>query len=212
MAAFLANVGVNAQHRVRSPIRLDGSFVLHPIPEQRPWAPPMRRLPDVWGESAVHLDPDLRGDPPTYGDNCRTARRAFSLRRAQPGDVILFLARLHDADTSQSGFFLVGALTIAQVMPDVIADPGRGWWDGNAHVLRSRAGAAWDSFWVFRGANPSQLFDKAAPFTKAEADHVFDHAWQWQANRTELQTIGSYTRTVRRLEDAQECRIRELIP
>src|SRR5262249_7286504 len=95
MAAFLANVGVNAAHRVRSPLFPDGSFVVYPIPEAHPWAPPMRRLPEVWDDRAVHIDPDLDGNPPTYGDNCRTAGRAFSLRRACPGDTILFMARLH---------------------------------------------------------------------------------------------------------------------
>src|SRR5207244_13299607 len=94
MAAFLANVGVNAAHRVRSPLHPDGSFELLPIPEKEPWAPPMLRLPGIWAGRAVHLDPDLAGRPPTYGDNCRTAGRAFSLRQALPGDAICFLARL----------------------------------------------------------------------------------------------------------------------
>src|SRR5205814_5729289 len=94
MAAFLANIGANASHRARSPLFADGSFVLYPIPEPYPWAAPMRRLPGAWGDLAVHVDPDLEGDPPTYGDNCRTAGRAFSLRRAQPGDTIVFVARL----------------------------------------------------------------------------------------------------------------------
>jgi len=85
MAAFLANVGVNAAHRVRSPLHPDGSFELLPIPEKEPWAPPMLRLPGIWAGRAVHLDPDLAGRPPTYGDNCRTAGRAFSLRQAPPG-------------------------------------------------------------------------------------------------------------------------------
>src|SRR6516164_4056860 len=95
MAAFLANVGANTSHRARSPLYPDGSFALHPIPESRSWSPPMRRLPDVWGDRPVHLDPDLEGDPPTYGDNCRRAGRAFSLRQASPGDVIVFIARLN---------------------------------------------------------------------------------------------------------------------
>ena len=55
----------------------------------------MRRLPEVWGDRPVHLDPDLDCDTPTYGDNCRTAGRAYSLRRAEPGDTIFFVARLH---------------------------------------------------------------------------------------------------------------------
>jgi Nucleotide modification associated domain 3 len=215
MAVFLANVGANAAHRVRSPLRADGSFVLHPIPEREPWAPPMRRMPGVWGDLAVHLDPDLGGEPPTYGDNCRTAGRAFSLRRAEPGDLLVFVARLHpDGGAGPPGFYLVGALVVAEVKPDLTADPGPGWWDGNAHVLRARAtGDAWNSFWVFRGEpGPSRLFDRAVPFRRQEADAVFDRAWRWADTRTELQTIGSCTRAVRRLTGAGERRLRELLP
>lgn len=210
MAGFLANVGANASHRVRSPLFADGSFVLYPIPEQQPWAPPMRRLPDVWGASAVHLDPDLEGDPPTYGDNCRTAGRAYSLRRAEPGDVIVFVARLHPATGEPAGFYLVGALSIAEIKPDLVADPGPGWWDGNAHVRRARASGRWDSFWVFRGDGHSRLFDRAIPFRRAEADCVFGGTWRWPDGRTELQTIGSCTRAVRRLTGPAERRLEEL--
>jgi hypothetical protein len=209
MAAFLANIGVNAAHRVRSHLLDDGSFVLHPIPEARPWAPPMLRRPDVWGERAVHLDPDLEGDPPTYGDNCRTAGRAFSLRRAEPGDAIFFIARLHPR-AGAPGFFLVGCLTVAEVLPDLTTDPGAGWWDGNAHVRRARTGAAWDAFWVFRGDARSRLFDRAVPFRRGEANRVFGGGWRWRDGRTELQTIGSYTRAVRRLTGPAERRLREL--
>ena len=213
MPAFLANVGANAAHRVRSPLRRDGTFALHPIPEVQPWAPPMRRLPAVWGDRAVHLDPDLEGDPPTYGDNCRTAGRAFSLRRAGPGDTIFFLARLHPERDGTAGFFLVGSLTIAEVSPDLTRDPGAGWWDGNAHVRRARAGAgAWDSFWVFRGDASSGLFARAVPFRRTEADRVFEAAWHWREGRTDLQTIGSCTRAVRRLTGAGEGRLRALRP
>jgi hypothetical protein len=210
MAAFLANVGANASHRVRSPLFADGSFVLYPIPEEQPWAPPMRRLPAVWGEHAVHLDPDLDGDPPTYGDNCRTAGRAFSLRRAEPGDVIVFVARLHPRTGEPAAFFLVGSLSVAEVKADLAEDPGPGWWDGNAHVRRARAGAPWNSFWVFRGSGHSRLFDRAIPFRRTEADMVFGGSWRWQPDRTELQTIGSYTRAVRRLTGAAERRLRDL--
>src|SRR5260370_13847800 len=105
MAAFLANVGANSAHAARSPLFADGRFVLLPIPERDPWATPMLRLGDIlglaahppaaWRERTVHLDPDLSAPTPTYGDNCRRAGRAFSLRRAATGDLIAFLARLH---------------------------------------------------------------------------------------------------------------------
>lgn len=212
MAAYLANVGVNAAHRVRSPLFPDGSFVLYPIPESRSWAPPMRRLPEVWADLAVHVDPDLDGDPPTYGDNCRRAGRAFSLRRAQADDTIVFMARLHPRSGDPPGFYLVGSLSIAEVLTDLTADPGPGWWDGNAHVRRARACGAWDSFWVFRGDGRSRFFDRAVHFGRPEADRLFGAAWDWREERTELQTIGSYTRAVRRLTGCAERRLRELCP
>jgi hypothetical protein len=209
MAGFLANVGANAGHPVRSPLFADGSFRLHPIPESRPWAPPMLRLPEVWGARAVHLDPDLEGDPPTYGDNCRRAGRAFSLRRAAAGDVICFLARLQPTD-GPAGFFLVGALHVAEVRADVASDPGPGWWDANAHVRRARAGADWDSFWLFRGGPGSGRLPRAVPFMRAECESVLGPGLSWPTGRTELQTIGSYSRAIRRVTGEHEAVLRRL--
>ena len=221
MAAFLANVGVNASHSARSPLFRDGTFRLLPIPEVVPWRRPMLRLgdrtelachaPSSWHGRAVHLDPDLESDTPTYGDNCRRAGRAFSLRGAQPGDVIVFVARLHPENAAPA-FFLVGALTIGDVLPDVVADPGSGWWDNNAHIKRARATRRWDSFWVFKGAPRSGLFARARPFRRKEAGQVFETGWRWRPNRTELQTIASYTRAVRRVEGDGEAWLRNLCP
>ena len=210
MAAFLANIGANTAHHVRSPLFLDGSFVVHPIPEAQRWTPPMLRLPAVWGERAVHVDPDLHGDPPTYGDNCRTAGRAYSLRQAKPGDVIVFMARLHPASGAPPGFYLVGSLSIAAIKPDVCEDPGHGWWDENAHIRRARGGGSWDSFWVFKGDGQSRFFQRAVPFPRPEAERVFGDTWDWREHRTALQTIGSYTRAVRRLTGSSERGLREL--
>ncbi|HEX6488985.1 MAG TPA: hypothetical protein VF137_08980 [Candidatus Dormibacteraeota bacterium] len=209
MAAFLANVGVNASHAARSPLRSDGSFTVLPIPERGQGASPMRHLDDAelqdlaalaplsWRTRAVHLDPDFRTDPPTYGDNCRTAGRAFSLRRALPGDVIWFAARLHPAAAPPS-LHLVAQLTIDAIEPDVTSDPGPGWWDGNAHVRRARANLSWDSFWVFRGAEPSGWLPAAIPFTRALAQQLFG-PWEWPSTATEQQVIAWHTRAVRRI-------------
>ena len=214
MAAFLANVGVNAGHAARSPLFADGSFALLPVPETQAWRHPMLRFGDLtgltehapksWRDRAVHLDPDLDSSPPTYGDNCRRAGRAFSLRRAQSGDLIVFLARLHAA--TRAGFYLVGCLEIDDVLPDVTSDPGPGWWDANAHVRRARANDdRWDSFWVFRGSRRSRRFTRAIPFTRHETPRAFGAvAWRWRTHRTDLQTIGSYTRAVRRVEGRGE--------
>ena len=222
MAAFLANVGVNAGHAAHSPLFADGTFALLPIPERRPWRRPMLRLRDLppalhahapraWRGMAVHLDPDLASDTPTYGDNCRHAGRAFSLRRARPGDVIVFLARLHSSRAA-AGFHLVGRLEIEDALEDVIADPGKGWWDANAHIRRARARGDWDSFWVFRGSRRSELFGRAIPFRREETELVLGAGTRWPPHRTELQTIGSYTRAVRRIEGQGEEWLRAICP
>jgi putative DNA base modification enzyme with NMAD domain len=212
VAAFVANVGVNSGHAARSPLFGSGEFRLLPIPERHRWRPPMLRLQDLpeltsfaprsWHGRAVHLDPDFTSDVPSYGDNCRRAGRAFSLRRATPGDVVVFLARLHP-EAAPAGFHLVGCLVIDDVLADVARDPGAGWWDGNAHVRRARAAGEWDSFWVFKGAPGSRLFARAVKFARREAELVFGD-WRWMPGRTELQTIGSYTRAVRRVEGRGE--------
>jgi hypothetical protein len=217
MAAFLANVGANAGHAATSPLFEDGTFALTPIPEQYPWRPPMVRfaelatqtLPATWVARAAHVDPDLTSPTPTYGDNCRTAGRAFSLRRAAEGDVIAFVARLQPHEGS-AAFHLVGVLEIEAVLADLAADPGPGWWDGNAHIRRARAHGLWNSFWVFRGSPRSRLLEKARLFGRAEAGRIFGDTWRWRPNRTEQQTIGSYTRAVRRVEGEGEAWLRTI--
>jgi hypothetical protein len=130
----------------------------------------------------------------------------------EPGDTIVFMARLHPRCDDPPGFFLVGSLSIAEIRADLTADPGPGWWDRNAHVCHARAVGRWNSFWVFRGDGRSRYFDRAVPFRRAETDQVFGGTWTWRDERTELQTIGSYTRTVRRLTGRAERRLRELCP
>lgn len=178
-----------------------------PIPELQAYREPMLRLRDLpwlaphapagWQERPVHYDPDLTSAVPTYGDNCRRAGRAYSLRRAEPGDRIVFLARLW---SRLPAFHLVGELEIVDLLADVDRDPGPGWWDANAHVRRARATGAWDSFWVFRGGPRSRLYERALPFDRVEAERLFaGESWRWPPHRSELQVIGSHTRAVRRL-------------
>jgi len=162
-----------------------------------------------WRNHAVHLDPDFTTSPATYGDNCRRAGRAYSLRGAQRGDVIVFLARLQPA-SKPAAFFLVGALDIDDALVDVTKDPGSGWWDANAHVRRARATHTWDSFWVFKGGTASRLLTTAILFAKTETETVLGPA-RWLEHRTELQTIGSCTRAVRRIEGRGEAWLRATI-
>ena len=212
MTAFVANVGVNSAHAAFSPLFADGTFQLLPIPERLQWRRPMLRAGDIarvaeyappsWKARPVHLDPDLHFSTPTYGDNCRRVGRAFSLRHAKPGDAIFFLARLQPA-AEPAGFYLVGSLEVAEILPDVTAEPGPGWWDGNAHIRRARATGTWDSFWIFRGTASSRLFERAVPFLRQDLETLFGSVI-WRSGRSELQTIGSYTRSVRRIEGRGE--------
>lgn len=210
MAAYLANVGATSGHRVASVLRDDGGFTLAPIPESVAYRPPMLRFrdlhhlnaPPAWLDRAVHADPDLTGRPATYGDNCSTAGRAYSLRRATPGDLIVFAARLATA------IHLVGALEVDALLKDVREDPGAGWWDGNAHVRRGRATATWNGFAVFRGSVRSGLFARAIPLSRQLAGELLPIAWN--PNRSEQQSLASHTRAVRRLEGEPEQRLREI--
>ncbi|MGH7776871.1 MAG: hypothetical protein ACREPI_06825 [Candidatus Dormibacterales bacterium] len=220
MAAYLANIGVNASHAARSPLGAGGRFLVVPIPEKVAWRPPMRRLRDAdlahlqahappsWHEKAVHLDPDLAAPVATYGDNCRRAGRAFSLRAATPGDLIVFMARLHPP-AGAAGFHLVGRLAVAEVLADVTSDPGPGWWERNAHVLRARATGRWDSFWVFRGTEGSGPLARARAFGRREAGLLLGGV-DWPGHRSALQTIGSHTRAVRRFTGAAEALLRTM--
>ena len=222
---FLANVGANASHRFSSPVFPDGTFEFIPIPEDRdltgrhavryrdlksynrPGHDLTEYVPQrLWGWP-THNDPEF--DSFTYGDNCETSPRAASLKRVEPGDFLFFLARLERHPRQQPrreyGFYLVGYLEVEEVLRDVQARPGGDVlrrFGFNAHVRRGLSDPElWDRFWVFEGSSRSRRFDKAVPVTRDMASRVFTSAdgspWRWDGGRTELQVIGSYTRSCR---------------
>lgn len=226
---FLANVGANTSHRYSSPLFDDGSFELLPIPETPPepgpnsvtfaelrsWGDPSvslkRFLPArLWGVAA-HADPDFR--QLTYGDNCERAPRAHALRQIQPGDLLMFIARLRratgPAEAQEAGFFLIGYLEVDQVVANVAGRPaGRlpGRFEANAHVRKGRNDDRhWDGFWVFGGSKRSRRFRRAVPIDRRIAELVLrdatDKPLTWGAGRSDLQVIGSYTRTCRCIID-----------
>ena len=127
------------------------------------------------------------------------------MRKAAPGDTIVFIARLTDP-SGIPGFYLVGRLEVGAVLPEVASDPGPGWWDANAHVRRGRALGRWDRFTVFAGGPGSGLLAKAARFGRTQAKAVFGPGWEWGA-QTDLQVIGAHTRSVRRLEGPAASRL-----
>lgn len=222
---FLANVGANASHRFYSPIFPDGSFEFLPIPEDRPlqgphvvryrdlraWRSPggdlLAYVPRRLWDWPAHYDPEF--ETFTYGDNCEASPRAASLKRLGPGDFLFFIARLAHRDgqgfTGRHGFYLIGFLEVEEVLPGVAAPPPDGTlarFRDNAHIRMGLSDPRlWDGFWVFRGSHRSRRFQRAVPVTRALADRVFRCAdgspWRWDGTRSELQVIGSYTRSCR---------------
>ncbi len=172
-----------------------------------------RFVPRRLWEWPAHADPEF--DTFTYGDNCETSPRAASLKRMEVGDFLLFIARLVTAPypgegavaefSQRPGFYLIGYLEVEEVLRDVRSRPSPDVLDrfgANAHVLRGLSGPdLWDRFWVFRGSERSRRFRRAVPVTRELADRVFAAAdgspWRWDGKRTDLQVIGSYTRSCR---------------
>lgn len=207
---FLANVGVNAAHRLSSPLNEDGGFTLVTIPEERDLPglvrygdiPAIRAVvPEKYWPRATHYDPEF--DTLTYGDNCGWAPRAAALKTCRPGDWIFFIARL--MGSGGPVFAVVGCLEIEAILRDVRQRPNDqelARFGANAHVRRGLADPAyWDGFWVFGGSPRSRAFSRALVVGREEAELLLRNrsgeAWDWRANRTELQTIGSYTRSCR---------------
>ena len=223
---FLANVGANASHRFGSPVFPDGAFEFLPIPESPNLRGShavryrdlrshydaerdlLRYMPERLRDAAAHADPEFITF--TYGDNCERSPRAASLKRIEASDYLFFIARLERWDggvpTGVYGFYLIGFLEVEAILRDVTERPPRGLlarFGRNAHVRRGLAdGRLWDRFWVFAGSSTrSRRFDRAVPVTRELADRVFTAAdgspWRWGAGRTDLQVIGSYTRSCR---------------
>ena len=222
---FMANVGANAGHRFSGPIFQDGSFEFLPIPEDRdltgPYATRYRDLRSynnqnsdlldyiplrLWDRTA-HNDPEF--DTFTYGDNCGSNPRAASLKGLRQGDLLLFISRLQrwveGRPTDRHGFYFVGYLEIESILADVRTRPDASTmarYGRNAHVRRGLSDDdLWDGFWVFAGTPRSRRFPRAVPVTRELAERVFAQAdgspWRWDSGRTELQVIGSYTRSCR---------------
>ncbi|MFQ6028500.1 MAG: hypothetical protein ACE5Q6_13495 [Dehalococcoidia bacterium] len=229
---FLANVGANASHRFQSPIFADGSFEMLPIPEaeNRPGQSLVRFgdlksfnhpeeslrefLPSRWWDWPCHFDPEFNTF--TYGDDCEVAPRAAALKGLGPGDYLFFVARLVDyregAFTGPPGFYLTGFLAVAEALRSVTelpAPPQMARFGANAHIRRAIAdGELWNRFWVFRGSDHSCRFRRAVPVTRELAGRVFrtaqGAAWTWDERRSDLQIIGSYTRSCRCVIDPEQ--------
>ncbi|MDA1189397.1 MAG: hypothetical protein O2854_06955 [Chloroflexi bacterium] len=222
---YLINVGANATHPFCSPIFDDGRFEFLPIPETpdlrgkhavrygdlrsfyEPTESLEQYLPQRWHSVATHSDPEFESF--TYGDNCEVNARAASLKRVEHGDYLFFIASLCEwekgAPTHRHAFYLVGFLEVESVLANVRSRPDDATmarFGGNAHIRRGLTNAKhWDGFWIFGGSLNSRRFERAVPITRGIADRLFTSAdgspWRWDGGRTEMQVIGSYTRSCR---------------
>ena len=172
----------------------------------------------------THNDPEFKTF--TYGDFPSLSPRASNLKRLETGDNLLFLARLvkwrDGRFTDNAGFYLIGFLEIEHIFDKdelvemvetcrfdnkferikrnghmLIAEKYPDFWLGDA--------LGWKGSWVFSGSKRSERFTFAVPFNRELADEVMRDArgrrWTWPENQTELQRIGSYTRSCRIIEN-----------
>ena len=222
---YIVNVGSNASHKFCSPLFHDRTFEFIPIPEDRQLSDingqnysDLRSyynidenlndyLPNDIKKITAHNDPEF--DTFTYGDNCDVNPRAMSLRKVSRGDYLFFIARLENwvenKRNGNFGFYFIGYIHVDQILRSVSTRPDIQTLDRfstNSHIRRAMDDdSLWDGFWVFGGSSWSKRFSKAVPVTKDFCNQVFVSAsgqrWNWREDRSELQTIGSYTRSCR---------------
>lgn len=234
MRVYLANVGSNASHGFASPLFEDGSFEFIPIPEgigvagasarlvryadlrshYYPDGDLLRYIPRRLRDAPCHNDPEF--ETLTYGDGGDNGRSS-ALTTLRPGDALLFIARLERWDdgkrTRQFGFHLIGGLSVDYAEFVTPQTSGRDRFAKNAHAIRGD-----ERFLGVAGSSRSRRFRKAVPITRDVCGEVFRAAdgspWRWGGGKTDLQVIGSYTRSCRRMLDAsvpeQERRIADL--
>jgi hypothetical protein len=179
-----------------------------------------RWIPERFLGVATHYDPEFT--TLTYGDHVGKNARAAALRGVQPGDMLFFIVRLADwidgEFTGRFGFYLAGFLEVESILSSVLAEPTETElkrYGTNAHIRRgfNDPSENWDGFWVFGGSDKSMRLKYGVPVDRALADSVFRRAdggrWNWSPTRTELQTIGSYTRSCRCVIDTSEADGRE---
>jgi hypothetical protein len=221
---FLLNVGANCSHgSLRSPVFADGRFEFLPIPETQVDNCDTQIIPkycDLFTEAMIprsylnrlaHSDPEFESF--TYGDYPTRTPRVSVLRHAQKGDFLFFIARLvkytdNGNYTSEAGFYLIGFFELLDIIKEVnhpLNEQEIAMFAKNAHVRRALIDPKWyDGFWLFKGSERSQRFWKAIPFDKrfwAIMRDRYGQAWVWKDSRSELQTIGSYTRSCRLIKD-----------
>lgn len=225
---FVVNVGVNASHgTLRSPIFDDLTFKFIPIPERyknynlptyKEICPQdtLKYIPEKYHKWKVHNDPEFSTF--TYGDYLikrdeHPNPRVANLKYARRGDWIFFFARLIkwlDGEfINDAGFYFIGYFEIEKILKDVTELPNNHLLNeikDNAHIIRTtRGGIQPDGYWLFKGNENSKPFKRAVPFNRDFVQYIGmrdanGDAWDWSWG-TELQIIGSYTRSCRMIEN-----------
>lgn len=182
-------------------------------------------IPKKYLNMRTHNDPEFNYF--TYGDFPNTSPRASNLKDLEKGDRLLFLARLvmwrDGYFTNEKGFYLIGFLDIEYIYDEYELkelvhsrrfDEHFERIQNNGHMLIakenpeywSKDALGWNGSWVFLGSKHSQRFKYAVPFTRSLAEKIMLDAsgnrWTWPENQTELQRIGSYTRSCRIIDKA----------
>jgi len=219
---FVVNVGANASHgNAVSPLYDDGNFDLITIPEQRGvLSRECLRYSDLrWhfrgavrlilGErkwtTVTHNDPDLWNG--VYGDLPHSSPRAAALRRARPGDYLLFFARLRafhaNGFRGKAGFYFIGGWRIERIL-DIRENtqfPKSKGVPENPHVRKHLKGSRQRFSLFLAGTKPVRL----APPIRMDRpllERILPESrmWNWTSGRSPLQTMGSYLRTVRAID------------
>jgi hypothetical protein len=181
-------------------------------------------LPEAAHDKAVHNDPEF--ETYTYGGAQLRERdaagragaglsKSAKLLTAEEGDNLFFIANLTRYQAGeflprQAGFYFTGFLKIERYVDLDLLFAGGAPGDlfprvsHNAHVRQFLASGDEKAarMRVFLGSREkSQRFRYAVPITRKDCDGFLRDAegkrWKWGQNRTEMQTIGSYTRTNR---------------
>ena len=180
-------------------------------------------IPPYRLKTRTHNDPEFVTF--TYGD-FPSNPRASNLKKLDLGDRLFFLARLVKWNgsrfTDEAGFYLIGFLDIDYIydeyeLYDMVKsrrfDEKFERIKNSAHMLMAQKYPefwlhevqGWKGSWVFLGSDRSRRFPYAVPFDRELASKVMRDAsgreWTWPENQTELQRIGSYTRSCRIIDD-----------
>jgi len=186
------------------------------------------KLQDEFANRVVHYDPNLNNINDTlhagftYGDIPYTNARASSLRGAQPGDLLFFMANLALYDGNKRiyvqgrrALYLIGFIeidTVLEYIPQkkLLHDPFSGChydvlqFPRNAHVKRLLMlpqRFERQPFMMFEGSGRSRRFEFAVPITRPLCDMCMrdkeDRPFDYSKFRSLDACIGAYTRAVR---------------